>query len=50
MVKAMGVARSFFGGGDTIKQYSKNFVKIFKKFEKIFQKYSKKFKNYLKNF
>ena len=51
----MGVARIFFGGGNTFsknfqkfsKNFVKNFVKIFKKFaKKIFKNIQKKFKNF----
>ena len=49
---AMGVARIFFGGGDTCsKKFSKNSQRIFKKYSnnvrKIFQKIFKTFKNFL---
>ena len=50
----MGVARIFFGGGNTFsKNFSKNIQKIFKniqKIQKIFKKISKIFKKISKKF
>ena len=62
IMSLMGVARIFFGGGNTFsKKFSKNIQQIFKKYskkilknsknfkniQKIFQKFSKKFRKFL---
>ena len=47
----MGVARIFFGGGETFsKKVSKNIQKIFKNIQKKFKNFFKKFLTFSKNF